>query len=100
MSFWRRPCPGRRWKEGRSLKASELHLSETAGASFFGRSVMGKPASADGGKGIGARIAWVHGPELPGQASKATRSPFAEPIANGGCGFNAAGSIRILRVGP
>ena len=34
----------------------ELHLSETAGASPFGVSVMGKPASADGGKGISARM--------------------------------------------
>jgi hypothetical protein len=40
---------------------------------------MGKPASADGGKGIGAlTFVRAHAPELPGQASKAAGSPFAE----------------------
>jgi hypothetical protein len=46
--------------EGRGRKASALHLSETAGAWFSflergtGASLKGKPASADGGKGIEA----------------------------------------------
>jgi hypothetical protein len=39
---------------------------------------MGKPAGADGGKGISARMAMrVQKPELPGQASEAMGSPFA-----------------------
>ena len=39
---------------------------------------MGKPACADGGKGIGARMQMrAHAPELPGQASKTAKSPFA-----------------------
>jgi hypothetical protein len=64
--------------EGRGRKASALHLSETAGASFFGTSLKGKPASADGGKGIEAgTIVHAQTPELPGQASKAMRSSFA-----------------------
>ena len=45
--------------EGRGRKASALRLSETAGAWFSfskeaGASLKGKPASADGGKGIEA----------------------------------------------
>ena len=39
---------------------------------------MGKPASADGGKGISVRTqVQAQGPELPGQASETIRSPFA-----------------------
>ncbi len=39
---------------------------------------MGKPASADGGKGIDAAPLWcAHAPELPGQANRTARSPFA-----------------------
>ena len=46
---------------------------------------MGKPAGADGGKGIDAGTS-VHAsaPELPGQSSKAAGSPFALN-RNGGC---------------
>jgi hypothetical protein len=38
---------------------------------------MGKPASADGGKGIDAAQLCAHVPELPGQASRTARSSFA-----------------------
>jgi len=39
---------------------------------------MGKPAGADGGKGISARtLVRAQRPELPGQASETIRSPFA-----------------------
>ena len=70
---------GRRRRERRDRKVFELHLSETAGASLFReQSVMGKPASADGGKGIDAALrVCAHAPELPGQANRTARSPFA-----------------------
>jgi large subunit ribosomal protein L10 len=62
--------------------------------------VMGKPAGADGGKGIhrGIRVPRCV-PELPGQSNRTMWSPFALS-RNGGCVVcNAAGLIWILRVG-
>ena len=39
---------------------------------------MGQPAGADGGKGIDAALLkCAHAPELPGQANRTVRSPFA-----------------------
>jgi len=65
--------------EGRGREVPDLHLSETAGAVLPGETgLKGKPASADGGKGIGVRLLEAaRAPELPGQANRTARSPFA-----------------------
>jgi hypothetical protein len=62
---------------------------------------MGKPASADGGKGIDKAdiCTLLKTPELPGQASKAiglrSREPLTEAVV-----LNAAGPVWILQIGP
>ena len=95
-----------RWGAGgegaRGRKVFELHLSETAGASLFrGQSLMGQPASADGGKGIDAALFEVRARARTSGAGEPDRevSVRAYPLTEAAV-CNAAGPIRIPRVGP